>query len=366
MTSLGFLFLGYRTVPYALLQKEMRFKLLALLDGFQVLAQAFATLALALFGFRFWALVIGGLMGTIASAALPFFWQPQTYAFPRWQSIRKALTFSRHVCVARLSWYAYDNADFLVVGRVLGEVPLGWYSMAWTLAHLPIEKFTTLINRVTPALFAALQTDVVALRRYLRNLTEGVALVTFPAAFGMAIVTPEFVHLVLGKKWEGAIAPLQLLSAYSSLRSIRVLLSPLLTAIGEARFVMRNTLASLFVLPISFFIGSRWGVAGVATCWVVVYPILSAPIFRKALKKIKMPPTEYFRAIWPALSGSLAMAVAVSLVKWKVPQTLPLYLRFCIEIGTGGVAYTLTLFGFHRDRLRSFYQMIQLLRTESE
>ena len=50
VTSTGFILLGYRTVPYSLLQKEMKFKLLAFLDGFQLLAQAITTVTLAVLG----------------------------------------------------------------------------------------------------------------------------------------------------------------------------------------------------------------------------------------------------------------------------------------------------------------------------
>jgi polysaccharide transporter, PST family len=362
VTSVSFLFLGFRTVPYALLQKEMRFKLLALFDGLQALGQALATLALALLGFKFWALVIGGLTGAIVSAVLPFVWNPQSCKFPRWRFIEKAISFSRHVCIARLSWYAYDNADFLVVGRVLGGLSLGWYSMAWTVAHLPIEKFTTLVNRVTPPLFAILQDDMASLRRYLRTLTEAVALVTFPLAFGITIVAPEFVHLVLGRKWDGAILPLQLLCAYSSLRSIRILLSPLLTAAGETRFVMHNTLWSLLVLPVAFLIGSHWGVAGVASCWIIAYPILSFPVYRKTFRRIEMRPVEYLQALGPGLSGSLSLVIAVVLLKSIVPSTIPLYLQLATEIATGAAAYGLTMTLLYGDRLRSLYHTIHSLR----
>ena len=364
VTSTGFILLGYRTVPYSLLQKDMKFKLLAFLDGFQLLAQAITTVILAVLGFKFWALVLGGLAGTTASVVLPFVWRPQPFRRPRWRHLEKPLAFSWRVCVARLSWYAYDNSDFLIVGRVLGDASLGAYSMAWNLAHLPMEKFTTLVNRVTPSLFSAVQNDLPALRRYLRRLTEVVSLVTFPATFGIALVAPEFVQLVLGPKWVGAILPLQFLVLHASLRSVRALLSPLLNAIGEAHFVMKNTLLSLVVLPISFLVGSRWGTAGVASCWVLIFPLLCIPLYRLTLQKIEMPVKEYLDAVWPAVSGSIALALAVALVKWMIPQTGHLYLRFFLEIAAGASAYGLTLMVLHRKRVRAFYNTFRLLRGE--
>jgi len=366
ITSLGFIVMAYRTVPYSLLQREMRFKLLALLDGLQVLAQALVTITLALLGFKFWALVIGGLVGTTASSVLPFVWRPQRYARPRWRSIERPLTYSWHVFVSRVCWWAYETSDLLVVGRVLGAAPLGAYSIASNLAHVPMEKFSTLVNRVTPSLFAAVQNDSAALRRYLRNMTEAVALVTFPMTFGIALVAPEFVHLVFGEKWIGVIIPLQLLAAYASLRCIRTLLSPLLNAVGNARFVMMNTVLSLIVFPASFYLASRWGTTGVASCWVIVYPIVSLPLFRFTFRRISMPVSQYFNAIRPALAGSLTMTVVVLALKWALPEGWPLHLRFSLEILSGGTAYLLTLFGLDRERLRAFFQLIRLLRSQAE
>src|SRR2546425_8629430 len=112
------------------------------------------------------------------------------------------MTFSRHIIVGRLAWYVYSNADFLVAGRILGKVALGLYEVGWNLANVPIEKITSLVGQVTPAVFSAVQRDHAALRRYLLRVTEGLALITFPASLGLALVAPDFVLLTLGRSEE--------------------------------------------------------------------------------------------------------------------------------------------------------------------
>ena len=76
-----------------------------------------------------------------------------------------------------------------------------------------MEKITGVLNNVTPGLFSAVQNDLPALRRYLLNLTEGVALITLPLSIGLSLVAPEFLSLVfLGAKWQAAAWPLRILS----------------------------------------------------------------------------------------------------------------------------------------------------------
>ena len=248
--SCGFIFSGIRTVPQSLLQKELRFKLLAVIEGLQGLVQALFTFTLAFLGLGYWALVLGILSFTITPTILVLIWRRQSYSFPQFSSIRKAINYSRRIVIGRLCWASYNDSDFIIAGRVLGAPPLGAYTLAWTLAHTPLEKLTTLVNRVTPSVFAKIQTDPEALRRYLRGITGGLALIIFPATIGMALVAPEFVPFVLGPKWSGVIGPLQLLVLHALVRSNVILVEPLLNVIGEERLVMWNSIAVMIVLDL--------------------------------------------------------------------------------------------------------------------
>src|SRR5208282_2908946 len=155
----GFIVSGIRTVPYSLLQKELRFKLLAVIEGLQGVVQALITLILAFLGFGYWALVLGILSSSITPTGLILIWRRQSVALPKFSSIRKAIHYSRHIVIARLCQASYNDSDFIIAGRVLGAAPLGAYTIAWTLAHSPLEKLTTLANRVTPSVYAKIQTD---------------------------------------------------------------------------------------------------------------------------------------------------------------------------------------------------------------
>ena len=138
------------------------------------------------------------------------------------------------------------------------------------------------------------------------------ALLVFPATIGMALVAPEFVPLVLGSKWNGVIAPLELLALHALIRSNVVLLPPLLNVIGEERLVMWNNVMAMIVLPISFYIGSHWGTVGIAAGWVAIYPLVQIPLFSRIFRRINLPLSEYLGSLWPAVSSCLVMAISIS------------------------------------------------------
>lgn len=358
--STGFIISAFRVIPYALLQRDKAFKLLAIADGCGALAQALSTVVSALLGWRYWSLVLGGILGSCSSAGVLLWWRRTPFALPRSRSIRQAMEFAGNIIVSRLSWYAYSNSDFVVAGRVLGRDPLGAYTIAWNLASASIEKVTDLIGRVIPTFISAAQKDAGSLRRYLRNLTEGISLITFPATLGLALVSRDFILLALGTKWAGAVVPLQLLALYASIRSITILLAPVMNAV-DVRWGARYGLLFVVVFPTAFYVGSRWGTVGIASGWVCLYPLIYIPIYRHIFRCINMKLREYLGAIWPALSTSLAMAIGVIALKLAVPSGWARGVRLGAEILGGASIYVLVLATAHRGRFRALVQILRAM-----
>ncbi len=211
---------GFRAVSEGLLNKEMRFGLLSWFEAIRSIVAALTTLALAYCGFGYWALILGNLLATLVRSVLIVVARPHRFAIPRLSTIRKELLFGWHVLVSVLAWSAYERLDNLTAGRVLGQAALGFYAMAWNLANVPLEKVTSLVTTIIPSYLAAVQNDPASLRRYLRTLTEPMALATFPATIGLALVANDLVPVAMGNKWHDAILPLQVLGLYAGIRSI--------------------------------------------------------------------------------------------------------------------------------------------------
>jgi PST family polysaccharide transporter len=357
--SLAYVISGFQTAPAALLQRELRFKFLAVTEGLQSILQALATVFLAIFGWGYWSIVLGGLLGTafltIVIVSERWLW----FAVPRLRSIGHALTFSWQILITRVSWWVSVRADYLIAGRMLGQSALGVYSVASTMALLPAEKITGLVSRVSFPLFSAVQHDQPGLRRYLLVLTEGLALAAFPLAFGLALVTDEFVFVVLGAKWADAILPLRILAILTTLRAIYPVVPQALTVIGGARFIMWVGVSTAVVAPVAFYFGSWWGITGMAVTWCILQPSNVVPVYWLLKRRLDVGLGQYLRSLSPALTASLAMALVVWLLKAMLPAAWPMRDRFIVEVFGGGSAYALVALTVHRDRLQA---LIDLLR----
>ena len=357
----GFIITGFRSVPMALLQKDLQFKFLSFVEALRAIATAVLMVVLAVLGARYWTLVFGGLFGTLLATVVTLKRCRHSFRWPRIESLHQAMRFSWHVLVGNVAWYEYSNSDFLVAGRVLGQAVLGTYTLAWNLATLPIEKITTLIGSVTPGVFSATQ-DQNSLRRYLLRPTEAVSLLLFPVLVGVALVAPEAVRVVLGAKWEAAIVPLQLLCVYGCVRAVMPLFSQALLVTGDSRFLMWNGLVSAVVFPAAFFVSSRWGATGIAAAWIVIYPINAVPIYIRALQKIGFTVGDYMKAVWPAVHSTLTMAAAVFAVRLLLPAGVPTAVRLVVLIASGAGVYVLNVLVFHRSQVGRFSRVVALLQ----
>jgi Membrane protein involved in the export of O-antigen and teichoic acid len=350
--SLNFIFSSASVLPRSLLARDLDFRRLAWIDGATNIVQMTCTIVLAFLGFRYMALVLGSLVGRIAGAVLANIARPHRVAIPRQlRSISESMLVGWHVVVGRISWYTYQNADFAIVGRVLGKVALGAYTIGWEIATLPVERVSALVGQVTPGVFSTVQADRPALRRYYLAVVEGLAFITFPGAVGISLTAPLLVPVLLGDKWAAAVLPLQLLAFYAGLRSIDTVTPQVLIYTGHSRQSMWYTVLAAIVLPLLFLFGARWGAAGVAFVWIVAYPLVVSPIYRLVFRILDLSPRAYLRALWPAASGTALMTMAVLAARYWLPDGLDMRVRLVSEVTLGAATYAIAMLAFHRKRI---------------
>jgi O-antigen/teichoic acid export membrane protein len=285
--------------------------------------------------------------------------RPLKLAWPRFSSIQEPMHFGWHITVSTMALNAYQRLDNFVAARVLGQSALGFYGNAWELANVPLEQVASMVTTVIPAYLAVVRDNAAALRRYLYGMSEVIALAAFPACIGLGLVAHECVPLILGHKWDGMVPPLQVLSFYAAFRSIVALLPKVLAAVGNSGYVMRNDLLALVILPIAFYIGSYRGITGIAWGWVVAYPIVVLPLYKKTFDAIDAKIGDYLRSLRPALTGTTMMIPAVEWAKYAVDPSWRLVFRLLIEVSVGALVYVGAVSLFHRQRALLVIQLVK-------
>lgn len=363
INSLALVVTGFQSVPYGLLEKDLGYRRLSVVDSVTIGVQAVVTVGCALCGFAYWALVAGGLTGATAGAVLVRYWKPVPFALPRWKQIQAPMRLGAHVAIGRIASTAYTMADCIVVGRTMGGAALGAYQMAGALANAPAEKIGMLIMRVTGPLFARVQKDPALVRRYFRIVSESVSLGVFPALLGLAVVAPEAVRVMLGPKWSAAVGPIRFMAVFLCARTLSTLCSQVLTSLRYTRFNMCVSLTSFVVMPVAFVVASRWGTGAVAASWLILAPVTVFPFAVKLFHTIGMRYRDYFGVLLPALAGCAVMVAAVlALHTWLGNSHAPPIARLSLQVAVGGAAYLGFLWIFFRQKLDRYIHFLLGLR----
>jgi PST family polysaccharide transporter len=362
VNSLGFFVAAAQSIPGGLLQRDMDYRRLSLAESAQAVVQAVTLVAGALVGIGYWALVAAPFAGKAACAVLTVYWRPVRLAIPRWKEIRAPLRFGSEIALSRLAGMAYAQADGIIVGRLLGESALGSYRLAISLASAPADKVAALIMRVTGPLFSRVQNDLGLVRRYFLFITDAIALSIFPLVFGLTVVAPEAVTVMLGPKWQGAIAPMQWLAASMALRSLNSLMAQVLTSLRFTTFLLWMSVLTFLVMPVSFAVATHWGTAAVAAVWVITSPITMLPPAVKLFRAIGSGFREYGKILLPPTVASVLMVVAIAgLKRWMVAQAWHANWMLGAQVLAGGVSYAGILLIFYRPLVMRYVEFLTRL-----
>ena len=279
--SIGIVFSTLSQLLLAFLQRSFAFKAIAIGEIISVAFALLVTIALAMAGHGIWALVFGQLA---AGAARLFAFFPRFEMLRRelpiglGGSLRKAGGFALFQTGERILNYVGWNLDKLILGRFVGDMGLGIYTVAYQLMIKPFSVLNPIFTRVALPLFSSIKNDDARLiLGYLQTLRV-IALLSFPVYLGISIAAPGIILLVMGQKWEESAPVLSVLSVLGMFFSIGNPIGTLILAKGKPQLALYLNLVSLLVYAVAFAIGAQFGVLGVAWAFLLAGGALLYPL----------------------------------------------------------------------------------------
>ena len=198
--------------PSTMLQREMNFRLLALINTANIVVSTTTTIAMALNGYAFMSLVYGNLAASVFGAACVNLAASQHvgFALSLAEGRQIAVFGVRMMSIGGVATLAQRLSD-IILGNLLGLAALGLYSRASNISNL---IFTNVYGAVTRVLFVQLSTDFRE-RGVLRDVfLRGFEMITallWPILIGLAVLSSPAIYILYGAKWLGAALPLSLL-----------------------------------------------------------------------------------------------------------------------------------------------------------
>lgn len=366
MLSVTFIFLSLYVIPQSMLLRNMDFRRKSIVDLIASLASACITLILALYGYGVWALVWGAITLHVVSL-FGYNMVSGTLLWPSFsfKGTSQLFCFGGFLTGSRILWYFYSKADIFIGGRFLGNKLLGIYSVALQLCSIPLEKFLPIINQVAFPAYSLVQSDLGVVRSHFLKTVRIVSLFVFPIFWGMLIVAPEIISLLLGSKWHGVILPLQILCIIMPFRALSTLFSPMLDGIGRPYVTFFNLIIASAVMPLAFFVGVQWGVVGICIAWVFGYAIVFLVMSKRSLKVIGVSLLDYYSDIKIPIATCSVMLLGIFCFKRQIGTSLsPLSLTLT-SILLGIIIYTGVLYLVNRETLHELCRLFSQIKNKA-
>lgn len=364
--SINLILMSFYVVPQALIIRDMNFKVKSIIDLLSAIASSGITLILALKGFGVWALVWGAvaihISLTIAYNVVGMHFLPN-FSF---KNVKNLFYFGGFLTGSRLLWYFYSQADILIGGRYLTSEALGSYSVAHELSGMPVEKIMPIITQVAFPAYSRIQKDLNLVQSHFIKSVRVISSVIFPAVWGLLIVAPELIPLLLSKKWNGIILPFQLLCIIMPLRGVNSLFAPVLLGLGRVRVHFANvTIASIF-MTICIFIGVHWGIIGICLSWVFGFLFVFPVILKRTLNALELPIKNFFLAIYTPIIASLLMMASIFLLKYWFKDLLSILMITVISVFWGMTIYTISIYFINRELFEELLGVLSFLKNRKQ
>jgi O-antigen/teichoic acid export membrane protein len=320
-------------------RREFAFRTLALRSLAGRLIGAVLGIALVAFGAGVWGLVAqqvlisltGSLVLWSAAATHPRF----RFAFAEF---RQLLGFGAYSMGTLFLNFSVRRVFTILSGLILGNAAAGYLNLSFRAVDVLWAIAAAAVTQVALPILARLQTDPERLERAYRSATEFTCLLLYPCFVGIAVVAPEVVALLFGRQWLASSPYVTTLALLILVQAPRLLITPMLTAVGRPRDSMVGVAVELVVM-LGLFLTLTKSLSWAVGIWAC-RELAAAPVMVAILQRatgIRM--MAQVRGVVVPLIASIAMGAAVYALRRSLPAGLAPALCLAVLIPAGAAAF---------------------------
>lgn len=325
--SVGLLFIfgSLSIVPRSILQKELRFKELGMIEVVVTFASVIFSVTLAYLGAGTWTLIGSYIFREFLSMLAYFLrsgFRPTLHFC--WAEILPLLNFGLPVVISSSLYYLYTKADRFFGGGVLGAELLGFYAVALQLAAIPVEKIVTLIQGVLYPTLCKVKDEPEEFRKIYLCFISLIAFVTFPIYISGYLLANDLINLVLGQKWAPAIPSFKLLLIGQLAMAISSPNTLIHLARGKPKWNLVFNLLLTPALVLSFWYSSHLGALDtLALPWTLVYPVFTLGYILITNREVHIGFKRYLCAFSHPFFATLLVGIFLFFsCKWLIVQEI--------------------------------------------
>lgn len=303
-----------------------------------------STIPLALYLRSYWALVAGAITSEAASVILTYLfhdYRPRP-SFSRW---REFVRFSMWITPSNIVSFFIQRLDAFIIGAVTTASQLGLYHFASEVSKMATNEIIVPMGRALYPSYAKLVHDRKKLAGAFLNVVRTVAIVCCAVGPGLAVVSDDFVHVLLGDQWVFSIPLVRFLAITGALASIVfVLRDQIFIVTGNEKFSFWLLVIQLAIAaPALVVVGRHFGVVELAATTTVLSAVFVLIAAANVKRAVPISFSEILMTLMRPVASAVVMVLVVRLLHWGAFGLRPLSLAF--DVTVGAITYTSTLLG---------------------
>ena len=265
-----FIISAFSAVQLAILNKEMRFKRMMLLNAPSTIIGVSVGLFLGYNNYGVWSIVSMYMTTQIILSLLLWItgsWKPGLN-FSK-EKLKYHYNFGYKMMLSGLLDEVFKNSYNIIIGKFFPVQTLGYYERAKRFTQYPSLTITTIVGKVTYPMLAQLQDDTPKMSIIFRSLLRVAFFIIAPLMLGLAAIAEPLFNLILGREWLAAVPYFQVLSLAAMLFPIHAFNVNVLKVYGRSDLFLILDLFKKSFLVLALIIGFQFGVIGMI--WASVF-----------------------------------------------------------------------------------------------
>jgi PST family polysaccharide transporter len=270
VVAMNFVLGALSMVQQALLARDLRYREMATLGAIDMAVTAVSAVVFAASGLTFWSLVLGKVCGAFVKWVGGLWlvgWHLRLRFVPA--AARELSSFALGIYAKGTLEHFARNVDSILIGRLLGVTPLGFYDKAFSIINRVFNKMTVVGPSVSFRIFSIIQDEPERFRRAYRKVIMTATLVGYLVLGALGAMSPQLIVVALGEKWSPSIVPFQILCFVFALKLIDQYATSASNARGWVWPEVGIKLVNIAVLTGGIYLASPWGINGVALAVLV-------------------------------------------------------------------------------------------------
>ncbi len=353
-------FISSFTIPHqAILEKKLQFNKLAKVEIFSVICGSLVGISMAILGMGVWSLVFQSITISLITSIILWFitgWHPK-FCF-NFKEIKKISKYSSSLTGFNIFNYFVRNADNFLIGKYLGAESLGYYNLAYRIMLYPLQNISAVVARVMFPVYSELQDENDKFKATYLKIVSGIAFFTFPMMMGIIPISKSFVLSFFGNNWITTSILLVILAPVGLLQSIDSTTGSIYQAKGKTNILLYWGIFTGILAVISFIIGLKWGIIGVASSYLIINLVWFYPGLRIPFNLISLKVKELFKVLYKPLFISLFMLGALEITKYLLPDKLSDFFFFWTLVLLGIGIYLILNIIFNKEQISALKNYI--------